>query len=116
MDESRPSPPQGPRYAFFAVGTVLIATFLWRLFTPGTGNPSRLVQTMTMAFDAAMLIGIIGVRRQALMVTPEGAPRRFIDTIAVLAVVAGVGLFAIRFLGGDSAWWTGHWTYAMRPR
>lgn len=115
-DESRTTLPQGPRYAFLAIGTVLIATFLWRLLTPASEYPSRSVQMMTMAFDAAMLLGVIGTRRQALTVAPEGAPRRLIDRIAVFAIVAGIALFAIRFLGGDSAWWTGHWTYAMRPR
>ena len=105
-----------PKFIFFFTAIVLIGSFLWRLLVPATEYPSRTVQVLTMVFDAGMLLGVLGMRSQARELAPEGSPRTLIDSLAVAAVSAGLGLFAIRFLGGDSAWWTGHWTYALRPR
>jgi hypothetical protein len=35
--------------------------------------------------------------------------------LCVAAVVAGIGLFAIR-LHNDASWWTGHYNYYLEPR
>ena len=33
----------------------------------------------------------------------------------VIALIAGIGLFAIR-LHSDASWWTGHWNYNIYAR
>ena len=81
---------------------VLIGHFLWNLLTPAHEFPLRTEQVMTMLFDLGMLIGLFGFRRA--MPAP----------LFWVALVAGIGLFALRL--SDDGWWTGHLVYSLRPR
>ena len=56
-----------------------------------------------MTFDLGMLVGLIGLR--------GSIPK----PLFWCALVAGVGLFAIRLTSKD-AWWTGHLAYSLLPR
>jgi cyanate permease len=82
---------------------ILIAHFLWNLLTPAHEYPMRTEQVLTMTFDAMMLAGLIGLR--------QAMPK----PLFWIALVAGIGLFALR-LTGDTGWWTGHFVYFLPPR
>ena len=82
---------------------LLIGQFLWNLLIPVHEGPLRHVQVMTMTFDLGMLVGLIGLR--------GSIPK----PLFWCALVAGVGLFAIRLTSKD-AWWTGHLAYSLLPR
>ena len=88
---------------FYALSVILILTFLWRTLTTAHEYPSRMVMVLDMGFDALCIVGLIGLRK-------AGPPALF-----WIALIAGIGLFAIR-LHGDASWWTGHWNYALAPR
>ena len=81
---------------------VLIGHFLWNVLTPAHEFPMRTEQVMTMLFDLGMFIGLFGFRRA--MPAP----------LFWIALVAGIGLFALRL--SDDGWWTGHLTYSLRSR
>ena len=55
-----------------------------------------------MTFDVLMVIGLFAYRRA--MPAP----------LFWVALVAGVGLFALRL--SDHGWWTGHLFYSLRSR
>lgn len=85
------------------LSTYLIGHFLWRTLTTAHEYPPRSIQVFEMVLDGLMLIGLFGVRT------------KIPAWLFWLAIVAGVGLFAIRFTS-DASWWTGHLTYSLRPR
>jgi hypothetical protein len=87
------------------VSIYLIATFLWRLFTPAHEYPMRAEQVMEMGIDLLMLVGVIGLTIQV----PSG------KLLGWIGVAAGVGLFVIR-MTSDASWWTGHLVYYIEPR
>ena len=89
--------------AAVVIPCLLIGRFLWNVLTPAHEYPMRSVQVMTMTFEAAMLVVLFGLR--ASMPRP----------LFWIAVVAGIGLFALR-LTGDDGWWTGHLVYFLPPR
>jgi hypothetical protein len=74
---------------------LLIGHFLWNVLTPSHEWPLRTVQVLTMTFDFLMLAGLIGVR--------SSMPK----PLFWVAVVSGLGLFALRLMS-KQAWWTGH--------
>ena len=82
---------------------LLIGNFLWRRLTAAHEYPGRSAQILEMAIDAACLIGLIGVRAKLPV------------WLFWIALIAGIGLFAIR-LHSDASWWTGHWSYSLSPR
>jgi hypothetical protein len=86
-------------WLFYALTCILIAEFLWNVITPGHEYPMRPEQVMTMAFNAGMVIGLFAVR--------NSGPK----PLWWIALIAGIGLFAIRFTS-DAAWWTGHLTFS----
>ena len=53
-------------------------------------------------FDLGMFLGLFGFRRA---IPPP---------LFWVALVAGVGLFALRL--SHDGWWTGHLTYSLPPR
>ena len=81
----------------------LIGQFLWNLLTPAHEYAMRSEQVMTMTFNALMLAGLFGLKRS--MPQP----------LFWIALVAGLGVFALR-LTSDAAWWTGHLVYSIPPR
>jgi hypothetical protein len=100
----QPTPVATSRNPWIAmlVPWVLIGHFLWNLLTPAHEFPMRTEQVMTMTFDALMLAGLIGLGSA----TPK--------PLFWIALVAGIGLFALR-LSADG-WWTGHFAYSLWPR
>ena len=81
---------------------VLIGHFLWNLLTPAHEFPLRTEQVMTMTFDFFTTIGLFAFKRA--MPQP----------LFWAALVAGIGLFALR-LSADG-WRTGHLVYSLPPR
>jgi len=86
-----------------ALGCYLIGSFLWNVLTDAHEYPMRTEQVLTMALNLLGVIGLFGVR--AAMPKP----------LFWCALVAGIGLFALR-LTGDDGWWTGHLVYTLPPR
>jgi hypothetical protein len=89
---------------FWSLSVTLIGSFLWRVLTPAHEWPSRTVQIMQMTFDVGMIVGLFGMRKT------RGA-----NPLLWIALVAGVGLFAIRMASSESMW-TGHLRYWLLPR
>jgi hypothetical protein len=79
---------------------VLIGQLLWNVLTPAHEFPMRAEQVTSMTIDALMLAGLIGLK------TPK--------PLFWVALVAGVGLFALRL--SSDGWWTGHLVYSFPPR
>lgn len=100
-------------YIFLFISFYLIAQLLWRLFVPAHEYPSRSAQVLEMVLDAMMVVGIFGLRGQLLAAMPESDGRKsFGALLSIVAIIAGVGLFLIRFTS-DAAWWTGHLQYSL---
>jgi hypothetical protein len=78
-----------------------IFEFLWRVLIPENEYPSRGYQIFTMLLDGAFIVVLISWR--ALL--PKW--------LFWIAVIAGIGLFAIR-LTSDASWWTGHLFYTLK--
>ena len=87
----------------FVVACLLIASFLYRVFTAAHEYPMRTEQVLTMAIDLALVVGLWSMRSRL----PAG--------LFWCALAAGVGLFLIR-LNGDASWWTGHLSFSLLPR
>jgi hypothetical protein len=104
-DQQKAIPPASNRtkILFFILGCYLIATFLYRALVPAHEYPMRLEQVITIGIDALCLIGLIVTRASGSKI------------LFSVALIAGIGLFAIR-LTGNASWWTGHLSYALLPR
>jgi hypothetical protein len=81
----------------------LIGSFLWRVLTPAHEYPGRPVTYVEIALDILVVVGLIAIKAQL--------PK----PLFWVALVAGVGMLAIR-LNGDASWWTGHLVYTLSPR
>jgi hypothetical protein len=90
-------------FLIYALPAILIASCAWRLLIPAHEYPGRSSMILDMVIDAALLIGMFGIR--------ANIPK----PLFWIAVVAGIGLFAIR-MHSDASWWTGHWSYSLSPR
>jgi hypothetical protein len=82
---------------------LLIGHFLWNVLITAHEYPRQTERIMTMTFEFLMLVGLFGLKRS--MPAP----------LFWIALVAGIGLFALR-LTGDAAWATGHLFYSLPPR
>jgi hypothetical protein len=82
---------------------LLIGSFLWKVLVPAHEYAMRADQVMTMSLDALMLAGLFGIRRSI----PQ--------PLFWCALVAGIGLFALR-MNGTAGWWTGHLVYSIPRR
>jgi hypothetical protein len=87
----------------YALVCYLIGSFLWRLLTPTHEYPMRSAQVMEIVLDFLVIVGLIGIRA------------KLPTALFWVALIAGLGLFAIR-LNGDASWWTGHLVYTLLPR
>ena len=91
----------------FIIGIVvvcyLIGSFLYNVFVEAHEYPMRTEQVLTMVLNLHGVVGLIGVRK--------AIPRQ----VFWCALVAGIGLFALR-LTGDDGWWTGHLYYSLPPQ
>jgi hypothetical protein len=79
----------------------LIGSFLWRVVTPAHEYPGSTATYIEIALDILVIVGLIGIR--------AGVPK----ALFWIALIAGVGLFAIR-LNSTASWWTGHLVYTIR--
>jgi hypothetical protein len=104
------------RTIFLVVAFYLIFVFLWRFIAPAHEYPSRMEQALAMALDLMALVALIGVRVQTARTYPDDdATRTMAAALFWIALLAGLGLLAIR-LSSDAAWWTGHRVYYLLPR
>jgi hypothetical protein len=101
------------RTTFFLLAIFLIGAFLWRFFVPAHEYPSSSTRLFTLVLDAGMLIGLIGLRARATSAFDDST-RTMVTVLFWVALVAGIGLFAIR-LGGDAQCATGHRIYSLPP-
>jgi hypothetical protein len=92
---------------FIVVAALLIGSFLYRVLVPAHEYAVRPDQLLTMAIDLALIVSLVGLKQRAQL--PGGT------ILFWIALIAGVGLFAIRLLGDDQ-WWTGHLVYYIEPR
>jgi hypothetical protein len=87
----------------FVFASALIFFFGYRVIVPAHEYMMRPEQIMSMVFDAGMIAGLVATRS------------RLPQWLFWLALVCGLGLFAIRFTS-DAAWWTGHLRYVLPVR
>jgi hypothetical protein len=105
-----------PWTPFLVVSIYLIIVFLWRCFVPANEYPSRSVQVIEIALDLLATAGLIGFQINISAALPSGDPgRTMAGALFWIALLAGVGLFVIRF-SSDAGWWTGHRLYELSPR
>jgi hypothetical protein len=88
---------------FYLICVLLIGTFLWRMTITAQEYPPRMALYLELVIDAAMIVGLIGIRKSG----PQA--------LFIAALICGIGLFAIR-LHSDASWWTGHWHYVFDKR
>jgi hypothetical protein len=87
----------------YLLSLTLIFTFLWRTLTVANEYPPRSTQLFEMGLDILMVAGLFGVKS------------KIPAALFWIALVAGLGVLAIRF-HSDASWWTGHWNYALDRR
>ena len=81
----------------------LIVSFLWRLLTPAHEYPGRFSTYLEVGLDALLIAGLVAIRAKVP------------TALFWIALIAGIGLFAIR-LNGTASWWTGHLIYTLSLR
>src|SRR6476646_9860546 len=99
----------------FVLAGYLICLFLYRVFVPAHEYDSPTVVYMTMGLDLLAIVALIGLRMKVSrdVTTPQEAV--MVNTLFVVALLAGLGLLVIRMCG-DASWWTGHVQYELLPR
>ena len=85
----------------YGLAVYLIGSFLWRVLMPAHEYPGSTATYLEIAVDVLVMVGLIGIR--------AGVPK----ALFWIALIAGVGLFAIR-LNSTASWWTGHLVYTVR--
>ena len=102
IDQPTPAATSRNPWIAMVLPWVLIGQLLWNVLRPAREFPMRTEQVMTMTIDALMLAGLIGLK---------GAMPKALFWVAL---VAGIGLFALRL--SSDGWWTGHLVYSFPPR
>ena len=87
----------------YALAVYLIGSLLWRLLMPAHEYPGRFTTYLDMAVDALVMAGLFSARAKVPV------------ALFWVAIIAGLGLFAIR-LNSEASWWTGHRVYYLPPR
>lgn len=85
----------------YGLAVYLIGSLLWRVFIPAHEYPGSTATWLGIAVDVLAIAGLVGIR--------AGVPK----TLFWIALIAGLGLLAIR-LTGTASWWTGHLMYSVR--
>jgi hypothetical protein len=85
----------------YGLAVYLIGSFLWRVFIPAHEYLMSTALYLGMAVDLLAIVGLVGIR--------AAVPK----ALFWIALIAGLGLFAIRLASTDS-WWTGHLMYSLR--
>jgi hypothetical protein len=112
MAEQKQNLMTGP-LPFFIISGYLILTAARRLLVTANEYPPREAQILEMVIDGASIVCLIGlfavvsktIKRDDRAAVP-------IALLFLVALVAGITLFGIRFTS-DAAWWTGHLNYAL---
>jgi hypothetical protein len=116
-EDTRPEDSGRGRVIFYLLAIFLIADFLWRTFTPAHEFDSPEIVYFSIGLDVLCVIGLIGSKMQISRRMPlSEKPWISGNLLFTLALLAGLGLLAIRFGGGTEAWWTGHASYELLPR
>jgi len=105
MSDQTPAATGKPKtpIVFYLLSVLLIGNFLYRMLVTAHEYPVRTSQMLQIGVDLLMVAGLVGIRKTGPM------------PLFWIALIAGIGLFAIR-LHSDASWWTGHWSYALSPR
>jgi hypothetical protein len=98
---------------FIVLPLLLIGNFLYCLLIPAHEYPSRTLQVFRMVLTGTMTLGLFGIRKRLVPGFLADGRRQLETALFWAGLCAGIGLFAIRFLGGDAAWWTGHLRYEL---
>jgi len=85
----------------YGLTVYLIGSFLWRVLIPAHEYAGTSTVYLGIAVDVLAIVGLIAIR--------AGIAK----ALFWIALVAGIGLLAIR-LNGDASWWTGHLMYSVR--
>jgi len=95
---------------FWLLSIYTICTFLWRAFIPGGEYPRAPTRFITIAIDL-LCVGIL--IRLMVQLSAKKKPGKRISTGGIvlfgIALMAGLGVLAIR-LHGDDSWATGHFS------
>ena len=102
MSDQQQSTTSG-RIIRYAPSCYLIGSFLWRVLTPAHEYPMRAPQVMEIVYDILLTGGLIAMKAKI--------PK----PLFWVALIAGLGLFAIR-LTSNASWWTGHLVFTPLPR
>ena len=108
MSDRQTTAPSQAQYnwtIFLLISVYLICAFLWRSLTKVHEMPLRTEQIMSIGLDILAVVGLIGVQARLSRA----------KLLFWIALVAGLGLFAIR-LSGDEGWWSGHLFSTLCPR
>ena len=105
---------KGSRWVGIFLAIYLIVIFLWRALTAAHELPSPELRNMTIVLDVLCVVGLIGLWFQSARSERSrvGPGMHFLFLIALLS---GLGLFAIR-MNGTESFWTGHIKYGLLPR
>ena len=104
-----------PRYAvLFCLAAYLVVILLWRLFATANEYDSPEMVWFSIGLDVLCLVGLVAARAQIKRALPGHALPGALQAVFVVALLAGVGLLAIRFTS-DASWWTGHVHYECCP-
>ena len=109
-DPQAPTSSDAPRKQalFWLLSIYMICTFLWRAFIPGGEYPRAPTRFLTIAIDL-LCVGIL--IRLKVKFSARKKPDKRLSTGGIvmfwIALMAGLGVLAIR-LHGDDSWATGH--------
>ena len=113
---SRAPAPAPRRTMFYLLSILLIVTFLWRVLTAAHEFDSREMVYFSMGLDVLCVVALIASKKQiSRAIPPEEEPWVAGNMLFFAALIAGLGLLAIR-MNGDASWWTGHIRYELLPR
>ena len=96
MPSKAPSP-----IVCYGLAIYLIGSFLWRVLIPAHEYLTSTANWLGIGVDLLAIAGLVGVR--------AGMPK----ALFWIALIAGLGLLAIRLTSTES-WWTGHLMYSVR--
>jgi len=106
---------RAPGYtSFFCLAFYLVLIFLWRVFATANEYDSESMVFLSIGLDILCLVGLIAARAQIKRATPGQSLADGAQVLFIVALIAGIGLLAIR-LNSNASWWTGHLHYECCP-
>src|ERR1043165_245088 len=92
----------------------LILVFLWRALITAHELPSPELRNMTIGLDVLCVVALIGLWIRSSRAAPSRVGRGM-HFLFLVALLSGLGLFAIR-MNGTESFWSGHIKYGLLPR